>query len=284
MSNALQHRRGTTVQHSTFTGAIGELTVDTTKKTVVVHDGVTPGGIPLAVESQSSGNKVMNSDFSINQRGYSSGGATSAGLYTLDRWKVTGTGGVTFSTVANKTTVTIPAGQTLQQVIEGVFLKSGAYVLSWEGTAQGRIGAGAYGASGAVTTTVTGGTNTTIEFNTGTVTSVKFERSPVATPYVAPEYDAELRRCMRYYAEALAVAGASYSIANSGVSAYGPVNFSVPMRAAPTITSSSVLTDTNVGSDGFLTTTAYGVAYLVVQGTAVGFYGRSRRIILTSEL
>jgi len=45
---ALQHRRGTTSQHSTFTGLAGEITIDTTKNTVVVHDGSTAGGIPLA--------------------------------------------------------------------------------------------------------------------------------------------------------------------------------------------------------------------------------------------
>ncbi|MDF2881668.1 MAG: hypothetical protein K0R54_2225 [Clostridiaceae bacterium] len=51
MSNQVQFRRGTTVDHSTFTGAEGEITVDTTKKTLVVHDGVTAGGAPLAKEA-----------------------------------------------------------------------------------------------------------------------------------------------------------------------------------------------------------------------------------------
>ena len=48
MSFAFQRRRGTTSQHSTFTGLVGELTVDTDKDTVVVHDGSTAGGFPLA--------------------------------------------------------------------------------------------------------------------------------------------------------------------------------------------------------------------------------------------
>ena len=48
MATQIQRRRGTTAQHSTFTGALGELTVDTDKKTVVVHDGSTAGGFPLA--------------------------------------------------------------------------------------------------------------------------------------------------------------------------------------------------------------------------------------------
>jgi len=51
MATILQLRRGTTVQHSTFTGANGEVTVDTTKDTIVVHDGTTAGGSPLATEA-----------------------------------------------------------------------------------------------------------------------------------------------------------------------------------------------------------------------------------------
>ena len=48
MPFAFQRRRGTTAQHASFTGLNAELTVDTDKKTVVVHDGTTAGGIPLA--------------------------------------------------------------------------------------------------------------------------------------------------------------------------------------------------------------------------------------------
>lgn len=47
MSIQVKLRRGTTAQHSSFTGAIAEVTVDTDKKTLVVHDGSTPGGFPL---------------------------------------------------------------------------------------------------------------------------------------------------------------------------------------------------------------------------------------------
>ena len=51
---ALRLRRGTTSQHSTFTGLLGEVTVDTDKDTIVVHDGVTAGGYPLAKASDTS--------------------------------------------------------------------------------------------------------------------------------------------------------------------------------------------------------------------------------------
>ena len=51
MSTQVQLRRGNTSQTSTFTGVTAEVTVDTDKKTVVVHDGSTAGGTPLAKEA-----------------------------------------------------------------------------------------------------------------------------------------------------------------------------------------------------------------------------------------
>jgi hypothetical protein len=48
MAKRLQHRGGTTSQHSSFTGAVREVTVDTDKNTLVVHDGALAGGHPLA--------------------------------------------------------------------------------------------------------------------------------------------------------------------------------------------------------------------------------------------
>lgn len=48
MAKQVQLRRGTTAEHATFTGVVGEVTVDTTKDTLVVHDGSLAGGYPLA--------------------------------------------------------------------------------------------------------------------------------------------------------------------------------------------------------------------------------------------
>jgi len=47
MATQVQFRRGTTGQHSAFTGAVGEVTVDTSLKTVVIHDAITNGGFPV---------------------------------------------------------------------------------------------------------------------------------------------------------------------------------------------------------------------------------------------
>ena len=44
----LQFRRGTSAEHSSFTGAAGELTVNTTNTSVHVHDNSTAGGIEIA--------------------------------------------------------------------------------------------------------------------------------------------------------------------------------------------------------------------------------------------
>lgn len=51
MTKQVQIRRGSSTQHTSFTGAEGELTYDTDKKTVVTHDGITQGGTVLATES-----------------------------------------------------------------------------------------------------------------------------------------------------------------------------------------------------------------------------------------
>ncbi|MEX1084179.1 MAG: hypothetical protein WEC82_07655, partial [Xanthobacteraceae bacterium] len=52
MAKAIQRRRGTSAEHSSFTGLAGELTIDTTNKRVVLHDGATAGGIPAAKLSE----------------------------------------------------------------------------------------------------------------------------------------------------------------------------------------------------------------------------------------
>lgn len=52
MSRQIQLRRGTADEHNAFTGAPGEVTYDTTNKTLHVHDGATPGGTQLAKRNE----------------------------------------------------------------------------------------------------------------------------------------------------------------------------------------------------------------------------------------
>lgn len=58
MAKLLKLRRGTTSQHSSFTGAEGEVTVDTNKDTLVIHDGSTAGGHPVAAENMANVSSV----------------------------------------------------------------------------------------------------------------------------------------------------------------------------------------------------------------------------------
>lgn len=51
MAGRIKFRGGTTAEHSTFVGSDREITVDTTKKTLVLHDGVIAGGHEMARQS-----------------------------------------------------------------------------------------------------------------------------------------------------------------------------------------------------------------------------------------
>ena len=60
MATQIQWRRGTTAQTASFTGAVGEITVDTDKNTLVVHDNSTVGGFALARESAVTSNAIFS--------------------------------------------------------------------------------------------------------------------------------------------------------------------------------------------------------------------------------
>ena len=58
MATQVQFRRGTTAEHQSFKGADGEVTVDTSLKTVVIHDALTNGGFPVL--RQDGSNSQLN--------------------------------------------------------------------------------------------------------------------------------------------------------------------------------------------------------------------------------
>ena len=76
MAKQLQLRQGTTTEHNTFKGAVGEVTVDTTKDTLVVHDGVTVGGHPIASKANADGTISL-----IKKDGTSAGTINALGLF-----------------------------------------------------------------------------------------------------------------------------------------------------------------------------------------------------------
>jgi hypothetical protein len=205
-------------------------------------------------------NFADNAGFAVNQRTYVSGTALAAAAFGHDRWKG-GAGGCTytFAALAGPTnTITITAG-TLQQVIEGTSLLAGNYMLSWTGTAQGRVGAGSYAASPVSVAGITAGANTTIEFNAGTLGRVKFEPGTVATPWTALPTQQDLARCQRFFQTGQVYFG-GYSAGN--VSAIGSWVFPVTMRAVP-----AIVVTTNADSN--LTSPTY----TNFGGSSVGFVG-----------
>jgi hypothetical protein len=81
MSTQLRLRGGTTAEHSSFTGAEREVTVDTTLDTLIVHDGTTAGGVPLAKASDVPNANANLAVTSVNTSGTinSTGDITTSG-------------------------------------------------------------------------------------------------------------------------------------------------------------------------------------------------------------
>ena len=196
-------------------------------------------------------NYADNSGFSVNQRAYVSGTALAAGIYGHDRWKA-GAGGCTYTFAAPAgpaNSITITAG-TLQHVVEGASVAGGNYVLSWAGTAQGRVGGAAYAASPVAVTGIAAGANTTIEFNAGTLSNVKLEAGTVATAWVAKAARDELSNCQRFYQIGQLFAQINNQLATGAFNVSTPLIMS--MRASPTVfggvNSSSNITGFNVAA------------------------------------
>ena len=234
----------------------------------------------LALESGI--NKIINGDFAVNQRAVSGTVSLSSGEYGHDRFKGGSAGATyTFATSANVTTITITAG-TLQQVIEGNNLQSGTHTLSWTGTAQGKIDSGAFAATG-VTGTATGGTNLTVEFNTGTITAVQLEPGSIATPFEYLLYTDQLQLCQRYYQKYLNDSGATgegfwgTGLQDSTTSFVGGFIFQTPMRIQPTaFETSGTATDYKVQIKGNSSVTCSSVP------TVTGMTSWGARLVFTT--
>ena len=90
MATAIQRRRGNTSQHSGFTGLAGEITIDTDKNTVVVHDGSTAGGFPLAKASEVAALGGADITAVIAGSGLTGGSTSGNATISLDYENLTG--------------------------------------------------------------------------------------------------------------------------------------------------------------------------------------------------
>ena len=111
MATQVQFRRGTTGQHSAFTGAVGEVTVDTEKKVVCIHDATTVGGFPLLREDFSNSNLALGSLSSCALKFVNDPdtGIMSTGQDQLQLV----TGGVARLTIDSSGTISVPSGNLL---------------------------------------------------------------------------------------------------------------------------------------------------------------------------
>ena len=106
MATQVQFRRGTTGQHSAFTGAVGEVTVDTEKRTVCIHDATQAGGFPLLREDGSNCNFSIGSlsSCALKFAGDPDTGVISPGLDQISLV----TGGFARLTIDSSGAVTLP--------------------------------------------------------------------------------------------------------------------------------------------------------------------------------
>jgi len=188
MPTQLQLRRGNTAQTSVFTGATAEITVDTDKKTLVVHDGSTSGGIPLAKESAlttiyahaNGAFDKANSSNVIAQAAFDKANQTAQLAFTT-----VSANGTSLVADANNDTLTITSA-----VANGVFVSANASTDALDiGLINSGVTASGYGDSISVPTFVvdtkgrlTSASNTSIRSGTTAQTGiVQLEDSVIST-------------------------------------------------------------------------------------------------------
>ena len=205
-------------------------------------------------------NLLINGNPIINQRAYVSGTATTgANEYTLDRWRVVTSGqSISWTDSNNVRTVTAPPGG-VEQVIEGLNILSGTYTLSWTGTATATVNGSSVTNGGQVT--LTGGTNATVRFSSGTFSLPQLEVGTVATPFERRSFGQELALCQRYY-EIMAPVTAMFPWGSATQIIRTYSGFSVHKRAVPTVTMGS-----KIGGVGTLATNVIRVDGVIFSGT-----------------
>lgn len=213
-------------------------------------------------------NIIINGGFTLNQRGYVSGSALTAGSYAHDRWKAGAIGGdYSFTQLNSNTQITIASGKSLIQVVENKNVQDTTYVLSWAGTAQARVGvnsatpSGSYASSPILITGQTAGTTMSIEFGAGTLGDVQLEIGSIATKFEYRPYQTELALCQRYYWKSTLALG----IAALAAGGFG-IKYPVTMRVAPTLSNATF--SVGVGSPGTAGALSAGIDGLVIYNTA----------------
>lgn len=203
-------------------------------------------------------NLIRNARFRINQRGASSGTSLGNNAYFLDGWQSgTTTNSVTWSGSDDAgRVVTVGASEVIRQVIERRDVVAGDYLLVWDGTANARVynegsSAPSFTAdSGSGRTvmpvTLDGSANVRVEFQAGTVSNVMLIRGDVDPGFfIDTPFAEDLARCQRYYYRTPTTTASDTALGNPGfyvgtTTFYLPFVLPVPMRAVPTVGSSTI--------------------------------------------
>jgi hypothetical protein len=203
MAKLVQRRRGTTAEHTIFTGAEGELTHDTDKETIVIHDGTTVGGFPLAREDLDNVNLLNR--ISVAELATSDGGAgqvlqtDGSGNLSFVDFDVAGSsvGGDLTGTVSNAQIGVNKVGIAELDVTDGLdgqlLTTNGSGVLSFESPSSIALGGDLSGTTsnaqilaGAVETAeLATDAVTTIKITNANVTSDKLSADSVTTSKIA---------------------------------------------------------------------------------------------------
>ena len=123
MAKQLQLRSGTTTEHNTFTGAVGEVTVDTTKDVPVVHDGVTAGGFPVAARANADGTISL-----IKKDGTSAGTINADGLFNN-----------TLTSTSTTQALTAAQGKVLKDTLDNTAASSLGVGQTWQNMTASRV-------------------------------------------------------------------------------------------------------------------------------------------------
>ena len=196
MAKLVQRRRGTTVEHDTFTGAEGEITQDTDKETIVVHDGTTVGGFPLAREDLDNvnlANKIGITELNVSSNVANGQILTtdSSGNLSFSSIDLAGAavGGDLTGTISNAQIGVDTVGISELNVTDGIagqlLSTNGSGVLSFESPSSITLGGDLSGTTS--NAQILAGAVGTSELSTNAVTTIKITDANVTSQKIATD-------------------------------------------------------------------------------------------------
>jgi hypothetical protein len=168
MASQVQYRRGTNAQNAAFTGALAEITVDTTNGTLRVHDAITVGGSNIATVAYVTSQISALSSNSIssgtsNVRVFANGNVTTSAAGTANVLNVTSTGAIITGDLS------VTGNATLSGNILGDRIQNGTTIIDIQ-TANGNANISVAGTSNVAVFASTGAFITGINSVSGNIT------------------------------------------------------------------------------------------------------------------